>query len=100
MRAISSIWARKFSNLGKLNTAYIILLPKKEGANQVKDFRPVSLVHSFAKLFTKLLASRLAKRLNSMISWNQSAFIKGRFIQENFMLVQQTARAFHQQKKG
>jgi hypothetical protein len=68
MRAISSIWARKFSNLGKLNTAYIILLPKKEGANQVKDFRPVSLVHSFAKLFTKLLASRLAKRLNSMIS--------------------------------
>jgi hypothetical protein len=29
----------------------------------------------------------------------QSAFIKGRFIQDNFMLVQQTARLFHQQKR-
>jgi hypothetical protein len=62
MRAVSAIWARKFSNLGKLNTSYIILLPKKEGADQVKDFRPVSLVHNFAKLFTKLLPSRLAKK--------------------------------------
>jgi hypothetical protein len=33
-----------------------------------------------------------------MISPIQSAFIKGRFIQDNFMLVQQTARFLHQQK--
>jgi hypothetical protein len=100
MVAVSAIWGRKFSNFGKLNTAYITLLPEKEEADQVKDFRPISLVHSFAKLFTKLLASRLAKRLNGMISQKQSDFIKGCFIQENFMLAQQTARAFHQQKKG
>ena len=34
-----------------------------------------------------------------MVSPNQSAFIKGRFIQDNFMLVQQTARFLHQQKQ-
>jgi len=33
------------------------------------------------------------------VSPNQSAFIKGRFIQDNFMLVQQTARFLHQQKQ-
>jgi hypothetical protein len=55
-------------------------------------------VHSFAKLITKILANRLAKRLNELVSPIQSAFIKGRFIQDNFMLVQQTARLFHQQK--
>ena len=67
------------------------MVPKKEGAEQVKDFRPISLVHSFAKLITKTLANRLAPRLGELVSPNQSAFIKGRFIQDNFMLVQQTS---------
>ena len=35
-----------------------------------------------------------------MMSPNQSAFIKGRFIQDNFMLVQQTSRLLHQQNKA
>jgi mannosylglycoprotein endo-beta-mannosidase len=70
-----------------------------EGAEQPKDFRPISLVHSFAKLVTKLLANRLAPKLQQMVSPVQSAFIKGRFIQDNFMLVQQTARFLHQQKE-
>jgi hypothetical protein len=47
---------------------------------------------------TKMLANRLAGKLQSMVSIKQSAFIKGRFIQDNFMLVQQTARVLHQQK--
>jgi hypothetical protein len=66
----------------------------------VKDFRPISLVHSFAKLVTKVLANRLAGKLNDMISPIQSAFMKGRFIQDNFMLVQQTARFLNQQKQS
>ena len=99
MVAISAVWSRRLRGLGPLNTAYITLIPKKEDAEQPKDFRPISLVHSFAKLITKLLANRLAGQLNQMVSPNQSAFIKGRFIQDNFMLVQQTARFLHQQKQ-
>jgi hypothetical protein len=99
MAAISSVWSRKFGNFNLLNSAYIILLPKREEAESVKDYRPISLVHSFAKLVTKLLANRLAGRLNDLVSPVQSAFIKGRFIQDNFMLVQQTARYLHQQKQ-
>jgi hypothetical protein len=99
MAAISAIWSRKLANFGVLNSAYITLLPKMEGAEQPKDFRPISLVHSFAKLVTKLLANRLAPKLQQMVSPVQSAFIKGRFIQDNFMLVQQTARFLHQQKE-
>ena len=99
MVAISAVWSRRLRGLGPLNTAYITLIPKKEDAEQPKDFRPISLVHSFAKLITKLLANQLAGQLNQMVSPNQSAFIKGRFIQDNFMLVQQTARFLHQQKQ-
>jgi hypothetical protein len=60
---------------------------------------PISLVHSFTKLVTKMLANRLAGRLQEMVSSNQSAFIKKRFIQNNFMLVQHMARFLHQQRQ-
>jgi hypothetical protein len=82
-----------------LNTAYITLLPKKGDAEQPKDFRPISLVHSIAKLITKVLANWLVGPLNQLVSPNQSAFIKGHFIQDNFMLLQQTTRFLHQQKQ-
>jgi hypothetical protein len=62
----------------------------------VEDFRPISLVDNFAKIVTKLLTNCLAGRLHGMVSPIQSAFIKGHFIQDNFMLVQQTARFLHQ----
>jgi hypothetical protein len=64
----------------------------------VKDFRPISLVHPFAKLVTKLLANRLSWKLEQIVPLNQSAFIRGISILDNFMLVQQTARMFHQKK--
>lgn len=99
MAAISAVWRRDFRNFMLLNTAFVTLIPKKEGADHAKDFRPISLIHSFAKLIMKILADRVASRLDSMVSNNQSAFIKGRFIQDNFMLVQQTARLLHAKKQ-
>jgi spore maturation protein SpmA len=98
MADVLAIWSRKLMGFLALNTAFITLLPKKEVAEQPKDFRPISLVHSFAKLVTIIIANRLASRLNEMVSPIQSAFIKGRFIQDNFMLVQQMTRFLHQQK--
>jgi hypothetical protein len=96
MAAISCVWAQKFRNLGHLNSAFITLLPKLQPAQGVKDYKPISLVHSFTKLVTKILANRLAGRLQEMVSSNQSTFIKKRFIQDNFMLVQHTTQFLHQ----
>jgi hypothetical protein len=45
---------------GLLNSVYITLQPKVENASHIKDFRPISLVHSFANIVIKLLANRLA----------------------------------------
>jgi len=116
MAAVSAVWSRKLCNFGVLNYAFITLLPKKDDATNIRDYRPISLVHSFAKLITiphsagslqhwvrpfitKLLANKLAGRLDEMITPNQSAFIKGRFILDNFMLVQHTTKFLHQQKQ-
>jgi hypothetical protein len=75
------------------------VLPKQINKDNFHANRPKSLVHSVGKLITKVLANRLATRLHEMVSPNQSAFIKGRFIHDNFMLVQQTSRLLHQHKK-
>jgi hypothetical protein len=99
MVVVSAIW-KDFRNFRQLNSAFITLLPKKEEAQQPGEFRPISLVHSFAKLVTKILANRLAPHMDKLVTTNQSAFIKGRFIQDNFMMVQQTARFLHAQKQS
>jgi hypothetical protein len=88
MAAVAAVWRKDFRNFRALNSAFVILLPKIENPSNAKEFRPISLIHSFAKLITKILANRLGGQLDSMVSKNQSAFIKGRFIQDNFMLIQ------------
>jgi hypothetical protein len=85
--------------LWKINTSLIVLIPKKDGADALHDYRPISLIHRIVKLFTKVLARRLAPRLDEMVSPCQSAFIKNRCIQENFIYVQNTTRFFHRTKK-
>ena len=63
-------------NMGRLNSALVALLPKKVGANSPSDFRPITMIHSFAKLISKILALRLAPRLNEVFDKNQNAFIR------------------------
>jgi hypothetical protein len=75
-----------------LSSAYLILLPKKEDAISACDFRPISLIHSFAKLTTKILANRLGPHLQDLVAANQSVFVRGRSIHDNFMLVQQSIK--------
>jgi len=81
-----------------LNWANIILLPKKSDARRVSDFRPISLIHSVAKLFAKLLANRLAPLLDSLVSKCQSTFIMKRSIHDNFLYIQNMVRSMHKQK--
>lgn len=85
-------------HLQHLNTAHIVLFPKKPNATEISDFRPISLIHSAAKIFSKLLANRLASELNVLVSRAQSAFIKRRSIQDNFLYTQNLIRALHRSK--
>lgn len=42
------------------NSTNVILLPKKEGARGIIDYRPINLIHTIAKIIVKMLAHRLA----------------------------------------
>ena len=59
MEAANAFHSLRSSNLQLINSANIILIPKKDGADTVGDFRPISLIHSFVKIITKALALRL-----------------------------------------
>jgi hypothetical protein len=96
--AFHSIYIHHCEHLSKINGAQVILIPKVEVAADLKDFRPISLIHSFAKLFMKVLALRLSGYIDKLISASQSAFIKGRCIQDNFIYVRGLARHYHRTK--
>lgn len=99
MHALEYFYHLHDQNFAHLNTAHLVLLPKKADAKTIGDFRPISLTHSIAKLFSKILANRLSLVLDDIISGAQSAFIKRRCIQENFMYTQNLVRALHRSKK-
>jgi hypothetical protein len=71
-------------DLSRINRANNIMIPKKDNSIQVGDYRPISVMNAIPKLISKLLANRLRGLLPKLISSNQTAFIQGRQITENF----------------
>lgn len=56
------------------------------------------MIHSFAKLIAKVLALRLASKLNDLVDKNQNAFIHTRSIQDNFKYVQRAVVLIRKKK--
>jgi hypothetical protein len=100
MLAVNAFWALDYRSFHHLNDAYMILLKKKSNPAVIKDYRPISLIHSFGKLITKCLARRLATVLDRLVLNNQTAFIKGRSIHDNVRSVQLTCKALHQRQSS
>jgi hypothetical protein len=98
MAALESLRFGNAHRLGLLNSAYLVLIPKKADALSARDFRPISLFHSFTKLVTKLLANRLGPHLQGLVAANQSAFVKGRSIHDNYMMVQHSIKSLHKKR--
>jgi hypothetical protein len=82
--AIQEIFALRANCWNLLNSANVVLLEMEEGVEFIGDYRPISIMHSVAKLPAKTLANRLAPHLDKFVSHSQSAFIKGRSIHDNF----------------
>jgi hypothetical protein len=87
MRALRHLFLGHYQSLRQLNSSIMVLLPKVENPSEIKDYRPISLVHGFSNFFTKLPAGRLAPLLPGMISHAQSAFVSSQSIHENFKMV-------------
>ena len=73
-----------------LNATFVVLVPKKWGVEDFKDFRYISLVEGLYKLLAKVLANRLKKAVGSLVSNFQHAFVEGRQILDAVLIANET----------
>nr|GEW91660.1 hypothetical protein [Tanacetum cinerariifolium] len=81
------------------NSSFIALISKVPKANFVNDFRPISLIRCQYKIIGKLLANRLGSVIGSCISLEQSAFIKGRNILDEPLILNEVMAWYRKCKK-
>ncbi len=69
-------------------TAILTLLYKNGEKEDVKNWRPISLLNLDFKILAKCLANRLKKCMNKLVHPDQTCGIKGRTIFENIIVAQ------------
>ncbi|KAL5581946.1 hypothetical protein UlMin_014388 [Ulmus minor] len=79
-----------------INDSSIVLIPKKPNPTRPNHFRPISVCNVAYRVVTKILANRLKPLLDRIICPTQNAFVPGRSIHDNSVLVQE---AIHSMKK-
>ncbi|XP_026410754.1 uncharacterized protein LOC113305978 [Papaver somniferum] len=70
-----------------INHTYQVLIPKISNPKTPADFRPISLCNVSYKIISKILANRLKPLLPDIISPTQTAFVAGRHIHDNIIIV-------------
>ncbi|RVW50079.1 putative ribonuclease H protein [Vitis vinifera] len=73
--------------------------PKKSGAEDLRDFRPISLLGGLYKLLAKVLANRMKKVVGKVVSTSQNAFVKGRQILDASLIANEVIDMWQKQKE-
>jgi hypothetical protein len=84
--------------LFKLNFGVITLLPIKEDASRIEQYRPICLLNVSFKIFTKVGTNRVTALAYKVIRPTQSTFIPGRNILEGVVVLHETIHELHRKK--
>ncbi|GJZ86688.1 RNA-directed DNA polymerase, eukaryota, reverse transcriptase zinc-binding domain protein [Tanacetum coccineum] len=85
-------YIREFFETGKL--------PSVDNPLVVSDFRPISLIGAQYKILAKILANRLSRVIDSVISPEQTAFVKGRQILDGPLMVNEIINWYKNRKQS
>ncbi|XP_071939020.1 uncharacterized protein [Coffea arabica] len=83
-----------------ITSTSIVLIPKNPNPQEFSHYRPISLCNFFNKLLSRILADRVASLLPKIISPQQTGFVKGRNITENFLLAQEVVSGIGKKTRG
>ncbi|WKA07960.1 hypothetical protein VitviT2T_025728 [Vitis vinifera] len=83
-----------------LNRTNIVLIPKKSEVISMTDLRPISLCNVVFKIASKLLANRLKKVLDGVVSEAQNAFVPGRSITDSILIAHEVLHFLKRKREG
>ncbi|GFY92846.1 hypothetical protein Acr_08g0012420 [Actinidia rufa] len=86
--------------LKQINHSALALIPKSKNADRVEDFRPIACCNVIYKVISKIMVSRLAPALLSIIDPAQAAFIQNRRMVDNIYLLQELLRQYGRKRSS
>ena len=70
----------------KLTMTWVMFIPKYEGAVEIKDYRPNSMVGCVYKVIAKLLVNKIRKVMGNLVEETQTAFVQDRQILDGALI--------------
>jgi exonuclease III len=86
--AFNDIEANGVDNSTRLAEGWMCPIYKKNDKNEISNYRPITILNTDYKIFTKILATRLAQVAPSLLHKNQAGFVPGRKIADQTKLVE------------
>ena len=80
------------------NFGILTLLPKKDNAVQIQQYRPICLLNVSFKIFTKVAVNRLTQVADKVIRPTQSTFMPGRYILDGVVILHETLHELHKKR--
>ncbi|XP_026445697.1 uncharacterized protein LOC113346372 [Papaver somniferum] len=98
VQAIQFCWSKKFIPKG-MNSIFLVLRPKVEGAKSPNQYRPIGLSNVSFKIFTKLSANRMSGLMTKLISLNRLPMSK-ESIQEQILLASEMVNEMKKKRRS
>ncbi|WOL03910.1 hypothetical protein Cni_G12630 [Canna indica] len=80
------------------NDTLLVMIQKKEKASKVTEFRPIALCNVVYEIVAKTIANRIRPLLGKIISKEQAAFIPGRQLHDNILILNEIVNSFYSLK--